>query len=217
MQSPQIPQWLTWAREIEAIAQTGLHFSSEHIDPEQDREYDQQRYSRLIEIASEIYEKHSQIEKTRYIESFNAEQGYATPKIDVRAAIFEENKILLVQEKVDHSWSMPGGFADVNELPSKMIEREVFEESGIIAKAKKVVGIFDANHDREPLAVHHAYKIIYLCEITGGLLRGSNETVSSRFFPVDELPVFSETRTDLRHIWEAYQHILDPNRPAFFE
>ncbi len=118
---------------------------------------------------------------------------------------------------MDHCWSLPGGFADVNELPSKMIEREVLEESGIVAKAKKVIGIYDANHDREPLAVHHAYKIIYLCEKTGGALHGSNETVTARYFSIDELPIFSETRTDIRHVQEAYQHLLDPQRPAFFE
>jgi len=217
MQSTPIPQWLFWAREIEAIAQTGMHFSTDESQPDLGRIFDYQRYSRLMKIASEIIAEHTDISKSKILNSFQTEKGYATPKIDVRAAIFDGNMILLVQEKVDHCWSMPGGWADVDEMPSKMIEREVLEESGIVAQAKKVVGIYDANHDREPLAVYHAYKIIYLCEKTGGTLKGSDETVTAQYFPIDQLPPFSGTRTDARHVQEAYQHYLDPNRLAYFE
>ncbi|MGA9398146.1 MAG: NUDIX hydrolase N-terminal domain-containing protein, partial [Anaerolineaceae bacterium] len=152
MQPTPIPQWLFWAREIEAIAQTGLHFASGQDQTDVGRMFDRQRYSRLMEIAAEIYAAHTDISKFNILNSFQSEKGYATPKVDVRAALFDNNKILLVQERVDQRWSMPGGWADVDEMPSKMIEREVLEESGIVAKAKKVVGIYDANHDCEPLA-----------------------------------------------------------------
>ncbi len=217
MQSSPVPQWLTWAREIEAIAQTGLHFTSEESQPELGKIFDHQRYARLLEIASEIYTSHTDISKNQLLKIFQSERGYATPKIDVRAALFNGKEILLVQEKVDQCWSMPGGWADVGEIPSKMIEREVLEESGIMAKAKKVVGIYDANRDNKPLAVYHAYKIVYLCERVGGTLQGSDETVTARYFPIDRLPAFSGTRTDARHVQEAYEHFLDPQRLTYFE
>jgi ADP-ribose pyrophosphatase YjhB (NUDIX family) len=217
LQSSSLPKWIAWAREIEAIAQTGMHFSSDDNQPEDGKIFDHQRYSRLLEISTEIFTSHTDIPKLKLLKNFLSERGYATPKIDVRAAIFESNHILLVQEKVDHCWSMPGGWADVNEVPSKMIEREILEESGLIAKAEKVVGIYDANHDREPLTVYHAYKIVYLCRQVDGSLRGSDETITARFFPIDQLPPFSGTRTDERHVKEAFQHSLDPGRPTYFE
>lgn len=217
MQFKPIPQWLLWAREIEAISQTGIHFSNDDGRTDRGKVFDHERYARLQEIATEIFAANTDISSKEMLTSFHSDLGYATPKIDVRAAIFKGNNILLVQERVDQHWSMPGGWADVNEPPSKMIEREVLEESGIIAKAWKVVGIYDANHDQEPLAVYHAYKLIFLCEAIGGKLSGSNETVTAQYFPIDQLPPFSGTRTDSRHVQEAYLHYLDPNRLAYFE
>jgi ADP-ribose pyrophosphatase YjhB (NUDIX family) len=210
-------QWMLWAREIRALAQTGLYFSKE-LDPgEHNRVFDQQRYIRLMELSAEIIASHSDITKCSLLHSFNLENGYITPKIDVRAAIFKEDNILLVQDRKEGSWSMPGGWADVNELPSKMVEREVLEESGIISKAIKIIGIYEANRDREPLSVFHAYKIIFLCKILGGETRGSEETSSVQFFPMDQLPALTGPRTITKHVVEAFQHHISPGRPTYFE
>ena len=143
--------------------------------------------------------------------------GYATPKVDVRAAVFKEGQILLVQERSDGGWSLPGGWADVNERPSAMVEREVWEESGFQVRARKVVGVYESNHDRQPLTVYHAYKVVFLCDLLGGEARASNETLDVGFFGLDQLPPFSPNRTKLRFVQEAFAHLQDPRRPAAFD
>ncbi|MCK5573188.1 MAG: NUDIX hydrolase N-terminal domain-containing protein, partial [Bacteroidetes bacterium] len=120
--SERMPQWLVWAREIQALAQTGLAFS--------EGDYDRQRYQRLSRIAAEITAAHSDSAAEDLQRNFLLQPGYATPKVDVRAAIVRDGTILLVQEREDQRWCMPGGWADVGELPSRMIAREVNEESG---------------------------------------------------------------------------------------
>ena len=168
MTTDNTPQWLRWAREIQALSQTGLTFSQ--VD------FDTQRYTRLMEIAAEMVEKHSNLEKKSVQTNFLVQPGYATPKIDVRGAVIQNNKILLVQERSDGHWSMPGGWADVGESPSQVVTREVMEESGYTVKPVKVIGIFDANRDGRPLELYHAYKIVFMCDLLSGKEKTSNET-----------------------------------------
>lgn len=209
MDQPQIPLWLAWAREIQAIGQSGLTFSQDVFDRE--------RYARLLAIASQIMETYTAIPETSFRELFNAQAGYATPKVDVRAAVFQDKRILLVQERSDGCWSMPGGWADINEPPAAMIEREVREESGYRVRARKVCGVFESNHDRQPLTFFHAYKILFLCELTGGSPADSSETSDARFFALDDLPPLSRNRTTPRHIHEAFAHLENGERPALFD
>jgi ADP-ribose pyrophosphatase YjhB (NUDIX family) len=211
------PQWILWAREIRAIAQTGLHYSKDANHSDLNPVFDQQRYSRLLELSADIIANHCDISKYSLLQSFNKENGYITPKIDVRAAIFDNQRILLVQDRTEGSWSMPGGWADINKLPSKMVEREVLEESGIITKAIKIIGIYEANRDREPISIFHAYKIIFLCDKLGGDPRGSEGTSAVQFFSIDALPELTGPRTNSKHVMEAYQHHINPGRPTFFE
>ena len=192
MMEHDIPKWLDWAREIQAISQTGLTFSQ--------NDYDTQRYQRLGEIATEITSEHSNLEKAELLKNFMTQPGYATPKVDVRGAVLQHDKILLVQEKIDKGWCMPGGWADVGETPSECVAREFYEESGFHVKPKKIIGIFDANRDGRPLEFYHAYKIIFLCEILGGAPTPSNETLAVDFFDFDHLPPFSHNRTNEKHI-----------------
>lgn len=202
------PQWLEWAREIQALCQTGLAFST--------GQYDVQRYRRLMEIAAEIISRHTGLEKQRLLETFLRQPGYATPKIDVRGAVVRDNKLLLVQEKADGHWCMPGGWADVGEVPSAMVAREVLEESGFVVVPRKVIGVYDANRLGR-LEFFHAYKILFLCEITGGEARASDETLAVDFFPFDRLPPLSSPRTDPRHIEELQAHLNDPSRRVAFD
>ena len=209
MNTPSL-HWLQLAREIQALSQTGLTYSTDNFNIA--------RYQRLMAIAAEIVHAYSGLSKEAVLRDFLAQPGYATPKVDVRAAIIQQNKILLVQERSDQRWSMPGGWADVGETPSEMVMREVREESGYEVAVKKVIGIFDANRSNDmPAEFFHAYKIIFLCEITGGQARAGDETLAVDFFGQDSLPDLSSQRTNEKHVSEAFAHVDDPNRPAIFD
>jgi len=203
------PRWLAWGREIQALSQTGLAFSE--ID------YDIQRYRRLMEIAAEIVECHTGIPRESLVQNFRAQRGYATPKVDVRGAVVREGKVLLVQERRDERWCMPGGWADVGDCPSEMVVREVWEESGFEVVPRKVIGVYDANRSGRPLGLYHAYKIVFLCEIAGGEPRPSDETMAVGFFNFDDLPPLSLNRTDEHHLAEVLAHVREPDRPAAFD
>lgn len=201
-------QWLAWTREIQALAQTGLAFNH--------TEFDVQRYSRLMEIAAEIIAQHTSLDKNSTLENFRVQPGYATPKIDVRAAVIQDGKILLVQEKMDSCWSMPGGWADVGDAPAEMVAREAWEESGFNVQVDKLIAVYDVNR-LQPLEFYHAYKLVFLCTITGGAACHSNETLAVDFFDLDALPPLSESRTNRLMVKEAYAHTCDPNRKAHFD
>jgi ADP-ribose pyrophosphatase YjhB (NUDIX family) len=203
-----IPEWLKLAREIEALAQNGLAYTR--------NEFDVQRYRRLTEIAAEIVASQAGLSQPVILENFQDQVGYATPKVDVRAAVIREGRILLVRERSDGCWSMPGGWADVGEPPSAMVAREAWEESGYSVEVKKLIGVFDANHI-EPLQFYHAYKMIFMCVITGGEARPSDETLAVDFFSLDELPPLSSFRTNRRMLREVFAHHSDPSRPTYFE
>ena len=209
MKNQSIPKWLEWAREIQQLCQTGLAFS--------DCEYDTQRYNRLTEIAAEIAASHSDISKNELTENFLAHPGYATPKVDIRAAIIEDNKILLVQEAMDNKWSMPGGWADVGESPAIAIIRETKEESGLDVVPNKIIGVYGANRHGRPLELFHAYKIVFFCESVGGKLSTSNETIDVKYFKLDELPPLSTSRTNQKHLNDVLKHILNPTIQSVFE
>lgn len=203
-----MPRWLDWAREIQAISQTGMHFA-ENI-------YQRQRYQRLMEIAAEIIAEHSNLDQSGLVDLFNAQIGYATPRIDVRGAVFLNGKLLLVREKLDNAWTMPGGWADVGDIPSSAVEREVLEESGFEVKARKIIGIYDANRTGQ-LEVFHAFKIVFLCDILRGEARPSEETSEVAFFIQDDIPkLLSGERTRPRHIRDAFA-AAEKDLPTIFD
>jgi ADP-ribose pyrophosphatase YjhB (NUDIX family) len=201
--------WLAWAREIQALAQTGLAYS--------ESEYAAQRYQRLMAIAAEMVHSHAGLAVGPLSEDFIAQPGYATPKVDVRGAVLRDGRILLVQERSDERWCMPGGWADVGDLPSEVAVREVREESGFNVVPRKVLGVYDANRSGAPLEFYHAYKVIFLCDLEGGDARPSSETAAVGFFSFDNLPPLSANRTHKRHLAEVQAHLRDPHRPAAFD
>lgn len=209
MTDAPLPLWLEWAREIQSLCQTGLAFAS--------TDYETQRYRRLNEIAAAIIENHTGLSREELISNFSAQPGYATAKIDVRGAVVRDGEILLVQERRDQKWCMPGGWADVGDIPSEMVAREVWEESGFEVAPRKVLAVFDANREGRPLELYHAYKIIFLCEITGGEPRTSDETMGVDFYSFDNLPPLSSQRTNERHLAEVRAHLADERRPAAFD
>lgn len=209
MNKDKIPQWLEIAREIQQLSQTGLAFASNN--------YEKARYERLTEIVSEIIDANTQLEKESVKKILMDHPGYATPKIDVRAAVIQEGKILLVKETTDKCWAMPGGWADVGDIPSDVAIRETKEESGYDVKPFKVIGVYDANRVGGQLEFFHAFKIIFLCELLGGKARTSDETLDVKFFPFNELPELSLNRTNMLHIEEIKLHLTDPSRKTYFD
>lgn len=203
-----IPKWLEWAREIQAISQTGMHYA--------ENDYQVQRYSRLSEISAEIISSHVDMERSELIEILNQQVGYATPRIDVRGAVFQAGKLLMVRERLDGGWTMPGGWVDVGDTPSGAVEREVYEESGFEVKSRKVIGVYDANRSG-PLEIFHAFKIVFLCDILSGEARTSDETSEVDFFSKSELPnILSGERTRPRHLEDAFT-ALSRELPTYFD
>lgn len=203
------PRWLEWAREIQALSQTGYHYAENH--------YQRERYQRLLDIAAEITSEYSCLAFAPLNEIFQAQIGYATPRVDVRGAVFEEGKLLLVRERLDGGWTMPGGWADVGDVPSQAAEREVWEEAGFRVKARKVIGIYDGNRIG-PLELFHAFKIVFLCELLGGEARSSSETSAVAFFGPDEIPpILSGERTKARHILDAFAALESPDSATIFD
>jgi len=202
-------KWLKWAREIQQLSQTGLAFAV--------TDYERQRYTRLIEIAAEIVANHTELEKESVHKVLMEQPGYATPKVDIRAAVIKEGKILLVHERSDNKWAMPGGWADVGDIPSEVAIRETKEESGYDVKPVKVIGVFDANRTGRQLEFFHAFKIVFLCELLGGEAATSDETQGVGFFYFDDLPPLSPNRTNEKHITEIIAHLKDSQRRVYFD
>jgi ADP-ribose pyrophosphatase YjhB (NUDIX family) len=202
------PKWLAWAQEIFSLSQSGLTYSG--------NQYDIERYKRLQEITAEIIESQSEISKESALDSFSMQAGYITPKVDVRGAVIHEGKILLIQERADKQWAMPGGWADLGDSPANVAEREVWEESGFRVKAEKVVAVIDANRI-QPMEFYHAYKLIFLCRLLEGEPRTSYETLAVDFFDPAHLPPLSFYRTNEDMLQEVFAHVADPDRPTAFD
>lgn len=203
------PRWLDWAREIQALSQSGYHYAL--------NEYDRHRYRRLTEIAAEIIQEHSRLKQDDLAALFAQQKGYATPKVDVRGAVFSEGKLLMVRESMDGGWTLPGGWADVGDVPSQAAEREVWEEAGFRVRAKRVIGVYDANRSG-PLELFHAFKIVFLCDLLSGMPTPSFETSEVAFFARHEIPAqLSGERTRPRHILDAFAALDDPARPTVFD
>ena len=208
-----VPDWLRWARKIDAIAQAGLTFC--------ENDFDRERYAQLRALAGEILMAQTGADPVVVNAWFAAQPGYATPKVDVRAACFQDGKLLLAQERSDGRWCLPGGWADVGDAPSASAEREVLEETGYQARAKALIGVFDANRNHDngwPLSYHHAYKLVFWCELTGGQAAEANhEILGSRFFARDEIPPLSEARSNQAQIEACFARHTSPMLPTRFD
>ncbi len=206
------PEWLVWAREIQAAAQSGLTFTT---DP-----YDRERYEQLRGLAARMMAAHCATPAVR-IEALFAEQaGYATPKIDVRGAAFRGDRILMVREAADGDrWTLPGGWADVNLTPAENVVKEVFEESGFSSVATKLVAVWDrARQGHVPPAPFSITRLFFLCDITGGAAATSLETSEVGFFAEDEIPAdLSVARILPRQIARMFAHHRNPGLPTEFE
>jgi len=200
---------LDWARKVRALAQNGLAFTR---DP-----FDRERYHELQDLAAALLAGALEISLERAQALWDGEHGYATPKVDVRGAIFEDERVLLVRERSDGRWALPGGWVDVNDAPSAAVAREIREESGYEARAIKLAALVDRRRHPHPPAIHHIYKLMFVCERTGGEPAAGTETDAVDFFPLRALPELSTGRILAPQIERLYAHHLHPDLPADFD
>lgn len=201
-------QWVRWVSALQAIAQNGLTFATSP--------YDQERYQSLLTLTAEMAATQSGLRQNELVDVFHEDSRYKTPNLDVRGAVFEDNKILLVQENND-LWALPGGWADVNESPSANVEREVFEEAGLIVKAVKLVALYDKLKHQHPPEWPHTYKCFFLCDIISGDLKTSIETQAVGFYPLNDLPPLCTHRVTRYQIQRCFEHYLNITLPTEFD
>jgi ADP-ribose pyrophosphatase YjhB (NUDIX family) len=197
------------ARRLHALARTGLHFSSS--------EYDRERYREIEQLALELLANGRPAETAVLAALLASEDGYVTPKLDVRAAIFVDRRVLLVRERVDGLWTLPGGWADVNDTPSGAVLKEIEQESGFRARIVKLAALYDRRRHHEGPTLFHSWKAFFVCRIVGGEARGSYETDAVEFFDLDALPPMSLGRSTPRQVQRMYQHCLRPELPTDFD
>jgi ADP-ribose pyrophosphatase YjhB (NUDIX family) len=212
------PNCLKWARQLAALSQDGLTYSQ--------NPYEIERYQHIREIAAEMMVAgprcggaESGIEKKTVLELLSREEGYATPKVDVRAAAFRDDKLLMVREKLDDGWTLPGGWADPWQSPSEAAVREAVEESGFHVRVTKLAAVYDrSKHPHLPYMPFHIYKHFFICEITGGSATPSYETTGVDFFARDALPEkLSISRTLPEQLARMFDHYHNPALPTDFD
>ncbi len=207
--SPNSPQ-TTWHQRLQAIAQNGLTFARDS--------YDIERYQAIREIAAEMIAAGSGQAPATMLEILAKEKDYATPKVDVRGVVFRENKLLLVRERSDGGWTLPGGWADVCSSPAENVEREILEESGFVTRATRMLALYDrGKHPHEPAFAFHVYKLFLLCELIGGSEQSSSETDAVGFFEEATLPPLSITRVTRGQIQRMFEHHRNPELPTDFD
>jgi len=184
--------WLSVARRVQAIAKTGLHYT--------ESDYDRERYQELYELSLKMLGEWSDTKIAKAKAFFNADSGYITPKVDVRGIVFRGDTILMVHEKQDGKWALPGGWADVNYSPKEVAAKEVWEEAGLEVSPIKLLGIFDKLKHAHPPDPIHAYKLFILCEENGGSLQTGSETLDAGFYSLDQLPELSTERNTYEQI-----------------
>src|SRR5271165_4040106 len=206
------PDWLRWAREIQAIAQTGLAFSK---DP-----YDLDRFAALRRLAVRVMAEHTGTEPQRIESLFDAETGYATPKVGVRGAVFDAaGRILMVREIVDDNrWTLPGGWADVNQTPAQSVVREVFEESGYHVRPMKLAAVWDRARQAQPAMAFSVVRMFFVCALEGGSPATSLETSEVGWFAEADIPDdLSLRRTLPHHISRMFAHWREPALATEFD
>jgi ADP-ribose pyrophosphatase YjhB (NUDIX family) len=191
------------------MAQSGLAYCT--------NQYDIERYEELRDISADMMSKYTDTEITMVKSLFCNETGYQTPKVDIRGVIFKDNKILMVREKLDGAWALPGGWADIGLTPAEVAVKEVKEEAGLQVKPIRLLAVFDKKCHPHPPSPYHVYKIFILCEIVGGSLRTGMETSDARFFGSHELPELSVERNTESQIKIMFEYLENPNKEAMLD
>jgi ADP-ribose pyrophosphatase YjhB (NUDIX family) len=203
------PAWLRHVRRLQAIAQTGLAYST---DP-----FDLERYAALQATAALLVADFTGAAPPDIDAFFTADAGYATPKVDVRAVVFDRDAVLLVRERSDGLWTLPGGWADVGASPSEVARSEVREEAGLDVRATKLLALYDRDRHDHPAMAFHVYKLFIHCEVTGGAPQPGDETSAVGFFEESELPPLSVARVTPAQMARMFEHHRDAGLPADFD
>lgn len=189
-------EWIETLNKITGLAQTGLYYSKDV--------YDKERYDQIINYVRTLIDL-KEIDTQDFIEDVLQDVGYATPKIDVRAVVFKDNKLLLAKETQDGLWSIPGGWADIGYSAAENAEKEVLEETGLEVKATRLLALTDRRKHPHPAMFLHVYKAFFWCELIGGELKPSIETSEVGFFGRNELPPISTARVTETQIHQFFE------------
>ena len=205
-------KWIEWGRKLQAISQTGLHFTRDV--------YDRERYEQIGVLAVEILAEHTNLTVEELIQLNKDEFGYATPKVDVRGVIFRGEKILLVREIADSGkWTLPGGWADINDTPTQAVIREIQEETGFITQVIKLLAVYDREQQKhQPSFPYSVYKLFFQCQIIGGQPQINNEVSEIAFFSETEIPVdLSTSRVTKSQLHRFFEFYRTPDLPTDFD
>ncbi|MEA5459065.1 NUDIX hydrolase [Arcicella sp. LKC2W] len=204
---------LTVAKRLQSIAQAGIFYSD-------DKPFDRERYEEISELSVQILSQLTDEPIEKIGNLFTQERdGYQTPKVDIRAVVFNESgEILMVKEKVDGCWSLPGGWADVGYTPAEVAVKEVREETGLDVKTIRVLGIFDKRNHPHPPEGWYVYKIFILCEKIGGeISKDTTETSDIQYFDLKNLPPLSEPRNVYNQIKMMFEYRDNPAKEVYFD
>jgi len=202
-------KWLEWAKQIQAISQAGLTYSKDV--------YDIERFEQLRTLSIEILNEYTDVDSDKIRNLFANELGYPTPKVDIRGVVFKGNQILLVRERTDGAWSLPGGWADIGLSSKEVVVKEVKEESGLDVRPVKLLGLIDKKFHNHPPSAFHVYKVFILCEIVGGQLKTGIETDQIGFFEEENLPELSRDRNTIEQIRTLFAMMRNPSTEIMFD
>lgn len=208
MNKNQQPEWLEWAKELQFIAQAGLTYSKDAFDIE--------RFERIREILAEIVSRQTGLPLEKVKDLFCNEEGFQTPKLDTRAAIFKDNRILLVKEK-NGTWSLPGGWVDVNQTIKSNTIKEVKEEAGLDVEVTRIIAVQDRNLHNLPPYAYNVCKVFVLCEAQGGDFQPNIETIESGYFSLDEIPPLAEEKNNKEQIEMCFAAYRDKDWEVQFD
>lgn len=202
-------KWLSWAKQLQSIAQAGLEYSKD--------KYDLERFQQIRDISVDILNEYTEISNDKIKDLFCNEVGYQTPKVDVRGAVFKDNKILLVKESIDGCWSLPGGWAEVNLSIKENVVKEAKEEAGVTVIPKKLIAVLDRNKHNKPISAYGIYKVFVLCELIDGAFEKNIETEESGFFSLEKLPPLSLGRNNEGQIEMCFKAYTENNFIPIFD
>ena len=202
-------KWTAWAVELQSLAQAGLTYGHDV--------YDLERYTRIREIAAEMMVEKTELPVEKVTSLFCNETGYQTPKIDTRAAVFQKGKILLVHEK-NGTWSLPGGWCDVNQTIGENTEKETLEEAGFRVRAKRLIAVQDRNKHNEPPYAYGIVIVFLLCELLSGEFVPNIETTEIGWFSGEDLPEnLALEKTTKAQIEMCFEAEKDKNWKVLFD
>lgn len=203
-------EMLRWFTALRAISQYGLAYSKDV--------YDRERFSQVRDIANAIAARLTGQDISQVEHSLKLEAGPPSPKLDVRAAVFRGDAILMVREASDGLWSLPGGWIDVGESPAQAAVREVKEETGLECRARKLFAVVDRNRHAHPAMLLHVYKLFFWCDLLSDEVpQPSVETTEAAFFALRDIPRLSTARVLISQIESAFRHRDDPELPTEFD